>query len=447
MRERNNTEELIYELHKDINARGVMVDTQLLDGAVAIITQMRLRARMTLRRLTGDPAGDKPKPFAAWLSKWLGREVGVSSEDLDTIVSTDSVVMQAINARKILNRTSLSKFQAIADRIDADGRLRNMYVYQGALTGRWTSVNVQLHNLPRSGMTEFDLENAVNIISTGDYSQAYKAYGQKLPDVLASLVRACFVAPAGKLLAVADYSAIESRVLAWLADENWKLEVFAKTGRIYEATASRMFGVAESEVTPEMRACGKIADLALGFGGGIGALERMGGGMWSMARKERIVRSWRDANVHICRYWSRLEGLIRGMVEGERRVCGKIMLEYKLNALIVSLPSGRLMIYPGIKKSGRNMSYMQDGVVKKIYGGLLTENIVQAIARDILAEAMLRVDTESSRIVMHTHDELVVEVGENYVLRTIAQRMEQVPAWAEGLPLRVEEFVTRHYRK
>lgn len=457
----NNTEERIYALHNRINARGVQIDTDLLDGAISIVNQMRLRSQTTIRRITKSQNGEKPKALAAWLSQKIGCEIeSVSNQALECIqrYATDRDILQVVQARMILNRTSLSKFQAIADKLDADGRLRNMYVYQGAHTGRWTSVDVQLHNLPRSGMTDKDLDKAIEIVSKGDYSLAYKTYEEELPDILAALVRACFTAPEGKILAVADYSAIESRVLAWLAGEEWKLKVFRTTGRIYEATAAKMFGIPEREITSEQRSCGKVADLALGYGGGIGAIEKKGGiHGWKIMQMEKMVRSWRDANRKIVSFWRTLERIIKDLQEGESCNLEKITLTWNDGTLVVSLPSGRSLIYPDMERYG-NMSYMQDGVRKKIYGGLLTENIVQAIARDILAEAMLRVDDDYKyKIVMHTHDELIVEIFDmscfeihqvrDWDVIELCRRMEQAPEWAEGLPLKVEEFVTRHYKK
>lgn len=459
----DTTEGRILALHNTINARGVQVDTDLLEGAISIVNQMRLRAQTTIRRITKSQSGEKPKALAAWLSQKIGCEIeSVSNQALEFIqeYATDRDILRVVQARMILNRTSLSKFQAIADRLDIDGRLRNMYVYQGAHTGRWTSVDVQLHNLPRSGMGEEELEKAVAAISTGDYSYANMIYGQDLPDVLAGLIRACFTAPKGRMLAVADYSAIEARVLAWLADEQWKLHVFRTTGRIYEETAARMLGGREDQVTKEQRNVGKVADLALGFGGGVGAIIRMGGQRygWTKEQMEDMVHSWRFINRRITRYWMTLERRVKKLWKGVREDFGKITLLWEDDALIISLPSGRELTYPGLQKSLLGISYLQDGERKPLYGGLLTENIVQAIARDILAEAMLKVEGENDySIVMHTHDELVVEVKDcmhegnevirDWDLQEIIRRMETAPAWAEGLPLKVEGFVTRHYTK
>lgn len=456
-------EQQVFRLHEQINARGVCIDRELAEGAVCIIRQMKMRARAELRRLTGLQDADRPQVFANWLTNRVGKRVtSVSNDNLQELARKvkDDNVLAAIRCRQILGRTSYSKYDAIVRNVDADGRLRNMYVYQGAHTGRWSSTGVQLHNLPRAGRwTDLqELETAVSIVRTGDYSAAYMSYGDDLPAVMASLIRACFTAPEDRILAVADFSAIEARVLAWLAGEEWKLEVFGTTGKIYEATAAKMFGIPVEAVTKEQRDKGKVSELSLGFGGGTGALRRQkGGDALGFQEAANMVEAWRKANPRIVRLWVQVEEAARRIQPGEDIMLGKIRMSMRNGTLIVSLPSGRELAYPDLR-GGERLSYTMDGVRKDLYGGKLVENIVQAIARDIQASAMLRVAGEGDYdIVMHTHDELVAEIDNVTRLLTpelhdwdideIVRRMEVVPEWAAGLPLKVEGFVTRHYTK
>ncbi|NCX93764.1 MAG: hypothetical protein EBX40_03705, partial [Gammaproteobacteria bacterium] len=355
------------------------------------------------------------------------------------------------------------KYAAMTAVTCSGGRARGLFQFYGAnRTGRWAGRLIQLQNLPRNDMKTLGL--ARDIVSTGDTDTLELLYSN-IPDVLSQLIRTSFVPAPGMQLAVADFSAIEARVIAWLAGEKWRLEVFNTHGKIYEASASQMFKVPIEAVTKgsDYRQRGKVAELALGYGGGPNALISMGALNMGVPEDElpALVAVWRRSNPAICRLWVDLETCaVRAVDTGQPQVYKSLKFYVWKNVLFIKLPSGRELAYPKptlveSKFGGLQLKYMGvDQYTKKwgwitTYGGKITENVVQAIARDCLSTAILRVHDTGYRIVIHVHDEIVVEVLEDdsKALEELELLMAEPIKWAPGLPLRADGYTAKYYHK
>ena len=452
----------LYRLDQHINDRGVLVDMGLVEQAIAC---ERLHKEIVTKRAYELTGLENPNSVAQ-LKGWLG-DMGMEAESLskkavaEMIAETDGEVEELLRLRLMLAKTSVKKYEAIERSACSDGRVHGMLMFYGAnRSGRWSGKNVQLHNLPKNYLP--DLELARELVKQGRFEDIELLY-DSTPNVLSELIRTAFIPKPGCRFVVADFSAIEARVLAWLSGEQWRLDVFTSHGKIYEASASSMFHVPMEEITKgsTLRQKGKLAELGLGFGGAAGALISMGALDMGLTEEELppLVAAWRKANPHITQFWWDVDAAaIKAVTEKQKTKVGKIIFEYKSGILFITLPSGRKLSYVkprmAVNKFGRDgLTYEGISENKKwsrieTYGPKLVENIVQGTARDLLAEAMLRVEKKGYPIVMHCHDEIIAEVPEGTgSVDEMCEIMAVQPEWAEGLPLRADGFECRFYKK
>ena len=452
----------LYRIDQRINDRGVLVDMKLVRNAVSC---ERLHKEVVTKRAYELTGLENPNSVAQ-LKGWLG-DKGMEAESLskkavaEMIAETDGEVEELLRLRLMLAKTSVKKYEAIERSACSDGRVHGMLMFYGAnRSGRWSGKNVQLHNLPKNYLP--DLELARDLVKQGRFEDIELLY-DSTPNVLSELIRTAFIPKPGCRFVVADFSAIEARVLAWLSGEQWRLDVFTSHGKIYEASASSMFHVPMEEITKgsTLRQKGKLAELGLGFGGAAGALISMGALDMGLTEEELppLVAAWRKANPHITQFWWDVDAAaIKAVTEKQKTKVGKIIFEYKSGILFITLPSGRKLSYVkprmAVNKFGRDgLTYEGISENKKwsrieTYGPKLVENIVQGTARDLLAEAMLRVEKKGYPIVMHCHDEIIAEVPEGTgSVDEMCEIMAVQPEWAEGLPLRADGFECRFYKK
>ena len=452
----------LYRLDQRINDRGVLVDMGLVEQAIAC---ERLHKEVVTKRAYELTGLENPNSVAQ-LKGWLG-DMGMEAESLskkavaEMIAETDGEVEELLRLRLMLAKTSVKKYEAIERSACSDGRVHGMLMFYGAnRSGRWSGKNVQLHNLPKNYLP--DLELARELVKQGRFEDIELLY-DSTPNVLSELIRTAFIPKPGCRFAVADFSAIEARVLAWLSGEQWRLDVFTSHGKIYEASASSMFHVPVEEITKAspLRQKGKLAELGLGFGGASGALVSMGALDMGLTEEELppLVAAWRKANPHITQFWWDVDAAaIKAVTEKQKTKVGKIIFEYKSGILFITLPSGRKLSYVkprmAVNRFGRDgLTYEGISENKKwsrieTYGPKLVENIVQGTARDLLAEAMLRVEKKGYPIVMHCHDEIIAEVPEGSgSVDEMCEIMAVQPKWAEGLPLRADGYSCSFYQK
>ena len=454
----------LYILDQRINDRGVMIDRTLVSRAVRMDAIYKARLNVRAKMLTGLENPNSVAQLKVWLKEKTGKDVtSLNKADMPGLLQdvSDSVVSEVLEIRAEMGRTSPKKYQAMLDTVCNDGRIRGLTQFYGAArTGRWAGRLVQLQNLPRNSMN--DLDFARQVVLDDDLDLLELCYGN-VPDVLSQLVRTAFIAPEGKTFAVCDFSAIEARVIAWLAGEEWVLEVFRSHGKIYEATAARMYRCSIDEITKTdpRRQKGKIAVLALGYGGGVAALEAMGGERMGLSEDEMsgIVMQWRSSNPGIVELWSEVQTAAMKAVRS-RQTVRTHGLEFSMHGddMTVRLPSGRLLVYPSMKTvtnrfGGAGLSYLGVNQTTRkwsrceTYGGKLTENIVQAIARDCLAEALARTEAAGIPVVFHVHDELICEVDGESRLDELKEIFRTPPDWAPGLPLKGDGYCTPYYKK
>jgi DNA polymerase len=402
----------------------------------------------------------------AQLKDWLvGRGVEVenlSKKNVQELVGeTEGEVKEALKLRLLMAKTSVRKYEALERAVCSDGRVHGLLQFYGAnRTGRWAGRLVQVQNLPQNHLE--DLKLARDLVKEGRFEDIELLFGNT-PGVLSELIRTAFVPKEGHRFIVADFSAIEARVISWLAGEKWRLEVFASHGKIYEAAASMMFHVPIEEVTKgsPLRQKGKISELACGYGGGVGALKAMGALEMGVEEDELqgLIDNWRAANPRIVNFWWEVDkAAITAVKERTKTRTHGIIFTYQSGMLFVTLPSGRDLVYVKPKlmlnKFGREgLTYEGIGATKKwerieTYGPKIVENIVQATSRDLLADAMLRLDQAGFAIVAHVHDEVICEVpeGESSV-EEICSFMSKGPKWAQGLPLTADGYECKFYQK
>lgn len=461
-------EKALYALDQRINDRGVLVDMTLVDNAVRMDTIYKARLNVEAQQITGLSNPNS----ATQLREWLGGRTGLQLDTLrkadlpDIKGSTeDEDVHRVLQIRAEMAKTSNKKYEAMQKTVCRDSRVRGLLQYHGTRTGRWAGRLVQMQNLPQNHISDLGL--ARELLRDGDMDAMSLCYGN-VPDTLSQLIRTAFVAPDGETFAVCDFSAIEARVLAWLAGEEWVLEVFRGHGKIYEATAAQMYRCSVEEIskTDPRRQKGKLAVLALGYQGGTGALAAMGGERMGLSAEDMagIVRDWRKANPHIVKCWTNIETAAQRCVTTgiDQKVYGLIFHRRPEDGtMTIQLPSGRLLCYRSmttgtnrfgngsLKYRGVNSTTNQWGWIET-YGGKLTENIVQAIARDCLAHTLLALDRNGYPTVFHVHDEVVCEVPKEEgpeALKRIQKIFADVPDWAEGLPLKGAGYVTDYYLK
>ena len=456
------SEQVLYELDQRINDRGFKVDMDFVMQAIYCDKQFTVVATERAYELTGLENPNSVSQLKEWLSE-RGVEVeSLSKKNVKELVSeTDGEVEEALKLRLLMAKTSVRKYEAIERAVCSDGRVHGLFQFYGAnRTGRFAGRLVQVQNLPQNHLV--DLKLARDLVKEGRFEDVELLFGNT-PSVLSELIRTAFIPKEGHRFIVADFSAIEARVLSWLANERWRLEVFQSHGKIYEASASQMFHVPIDEITKgsPLRQKGKISELACGYGGGVGALKSMGALEMGVEEHELqgLIDNWRRANPHIVNFWWEVDkAAITAVKERTRTRTHGILFTYKSGMLFVTLPSGRDLVYVKPKlmlnKFGREgLTYEGIGTTKKwerieTYGPKIVENIVQAASRDILAEAMIRLDKAGFDIVAHVHDEVICEVpnGESSV-EEICSIMSENPKWSDGLPLGADGYECDFYQK
>ena len=444
-----------------MNERGVAVDVDMVEAAVYVDEAFKAEHTEELRRLTGL---SKPNSVTQ-LKEWLGT-VGMECDSLNKAAvadmkkeATDRTTKRVLELRQLLGKTSTKKYQAILDAVCADGRVRGLLQYYGAgRTGRWAGRRVQMQNLAQNHLDQ--IGDVREIVRHKDLETLEMLF-DNVPDVLSQLIRTAFVAKPGHTFLVSDYAAIEARVIAYLAGEKWRMEVFAKGGDIYCSSASQMFKVPVEKhgVNGHLRQKGKIAELACGYGGGVGALKAFGADKMGLTESEMldIVTQWRQASPTIPRFWRDTENAAKRALENPGKTftipCGvKYMRD--ADALRCRLPSGRILSYWGARlDNDGNICFMgQNQTTRKwektdTWGGKLVENIVQAYARDCLAVALLRLDEAGYQITFHVHDEIIAEAPEGSRWEDMAEIMGRPIDWAPGLLLRGDGYETKFYMK
>lgn len=450
-----------YILDQQINDRGIQLDMDLVTEAIRCEERSRGELTQLMKEIT---ALDNPNSVAQ-MKAWLA-DNGLETDTLgkaavkELLKTAPGNLAEVLTFRQSLAKSSVKKYTAMENVVCSDGRARGLLQFYGAnRTGRWAGRLIQVQNLPQNHLS--DLAQARGLVKSGDF-EAIEALYDSVPGVLSELIRTAFVPKRGYNFIVADFSAIEARVIAWLAGEVWRNEVFATHGKIYEASASQMFQVPIEEITKgsPLRQKGKIAELALGYGGSVGALKAMGALDMGVAEEELqpLVNAWRTANQKIVRLWWDVDKAAMTAVR-ERTVTQThgIRFECISGMLFITLPSGRRLAYvkPKIGQNrfgSESVTYEGVGATKKwerieSYGPKLVENVVQAISRDILCYAMRRLDKMGLSIVMSVHDEVVIEAPHGVSLEVICCCMGETPPWAKGLLLRADGFLCPFYKK
>lgn len=448
-----------YHIDQEINDRGVAIDLPLVRQAIDMDARSRSELTEAMRQLT-----ELENPNSVQQMKQFLTENGLEVDSLGKKVVAELIKTAPPELRRILAlrqqlaKSSIRKYQSMINAVCSDGRARGMFQFYGAnRTGRWAGRLIQLQNLPQNHLP--DLEHARAIVRSGDYDSVEMLY-EDVPDTLSQLIRTAFIPKDGCKFIVSDFSAIEARVIAWMAGESWRQEVFASGGDIYCASASQMFKVPVEKhgINGHLRQKGKIAELALGYGGSVGALKAMGALEMGLTEDELypLVEAWRQTNPNIVSFWWDVDRAAMEAVKFRHDAdTHGIHFEYKSGMLFITLPSGRKLAYvkPKIgtnKFGGQCITYEGIGGTKKwerleTYGARLVENIVQATSRDILCYAMRTLRCCS--ITMHIHDELVIEADPRMSLKAVCEQMGRTPPWAEGLQLNADGYETTFYKK
>lgn len=461
------SERQLWALDQRINDNGVLLDNAVIDGALQVDIKMRYQLTNEVIKLTGVENPNSLPQITGWIRQ---KQPELKFDTFDKTARAELLkrddllpeVRKVIEIKNLLSKTSCKKYQAMKDMKCSDGRVHGMLQFYGASrTGRWSGRGVQVQNLPQNHLD--DLDGARNTVKTASYEVLEQLYDSPA-DVLSQLIRTAFIAPANHRFIVADFSAIEARVIAWLADEKWRMQVFADGGDIYCASASQMFKVPVEKhgINGHLRQKGKVAELACGYGGGVNALKAFGADKMGMTQQEMeaTIKQWREASPHICKLWRSVEDSVKKAIRTKMVIVGDKGIKYKYYApwLFIKLPSGRKLAYykPRIEQEegfGERITYegaMLAGGWGRNYtwGGKLVENLVQGIARDCLAVSMLRLAKAGYKIVMHVHDEVILE--EPYgtgSLENACAIMGQAIDWAPDLLLRADGYETEYYKK
>lgn len=456
-------EQELYVIDQIINDRGIRVDERLIDSAIrfdAIYTDI---CKRSFDNLTEGVNPKSSKQVKEYLNSIGIEALSVDKETIQSILDNtkDEKLKRILDLKLKLGKTSIKKYERMKSCICNDGCIRGLLQFYGASrTGRWAGRLVQVHNLPQNHLD--NLEDVRGLIVNGDYDLVEMLY-DNIPDVLSQLIRTAFIPSEGKKFIVCDFSAIEARVIAYLADEKWRIEVFETHGKIYEASASQMFKVPLESInkSSQLRQKGKIAELALGYGGSVGALKQMGAINMGLEEEELqgLVDSWRLANPNITRFWRTVEKSAINAVKGIASIIDKgIKFKREDGILFITLPSGRRLAYvkPRIvlnRFGSESIVYKGvNGTTKaweeiETYGGKLVENIVQAVARDCLAESIKRLHKRGYRIIFHVHDEVILESDKDIKVEDIESIMAEPIKWAEGLNLSAAGFEADFYKK
>lgn len=464
-------EDELYTADQEINDRGVLIDRQLVANAERFDTEYKAILAHQAKTLTGLDNPNSPAQLKRYLADMTGSEVETLNKkvlaDLKDQLAEYPDAQELIELRQDMAKTSSKKYTAMLKCVCEDGRIHGLLQFYGAArTGRWAGRLVQVQNLPQNHLVSLDY--ARSLVRRGDLEEFTDNYSNPT-HVLSELIRTSFIAAPGHTFHVCDFSAIEARVIAWLAGENWVLDVFREGGDIYCRTASKMFGVPVEKhgANAELRQKGKIAVLALGYGGGVSALEAMGGARLGLSEDEEreIVKLWRGSNDNIVKLWTTLEtAAVKAIRTGEDvRINRGIVVGRKWGMLTITLPSGRTLCYPrvsiGIERNdgwrgdheiieyeGTNQTTKKWGKIRT-YGGKLTENVVQAIARDILGIVILRAREAGLPVVFHIHDEIVVEAAPGQTLEQVEALFSKPISWCTDLPLKGAGYTTPYYLK
>ena len=447
-----------YHLDQQINDRGIGVDRTLVRGAIDIDERSREELTARLRELTMLDNPNSVQQMKDWLAANGLQTDALGKKQVAELLKTAPEPLKSVLVlRQQLAKSSVKKYQAMENAVCADGRVRGCFQFYGARTGRWAGRNIQLQNLPQNKMA--DLEQARSLVRAGDYDSVRLLY-DSTPDVLSQLIRTALIPSPGKTFFVSDFSAIEARVIAWLAGEQWRQQVFAEGKDIYCASASQMFGVPVEKhgVNGHLRQKGKIAELALGYGGSVGALKAMGAIEMGLKEDELkpLVDAWRTANPQIVKLWWEVDRAVtRAVSDRTATETHGIRFTCQSGMLFIALPSGRQLAYvkPRIGENqfgGSAITYMGTNAAKQwarleSYGPKFVENIVQAISRDILCHAMQAL--RDCAIVAHVHDEVILEADPGMSLEAVCERMGRTPPWAQGLLLRADGYATPFYKK
>lgn len=448
-----------YHQDQEINDRGIALDMELVENAIQMDTQSRNELTAAIQRLTALENPNSVQQMKAWLA-----DNGLETETLgkkavaELLQDCPPELREVLLLRQQLAKSSVKKYIAMKNAVCADGRARGMFMFYGAnRTGRFSGRLIQLQNLPQNKMP--DLGVARDLVRSGDYEQVKLLYDD-VPDTLSQLIRTAFIPAPGYKFVVSDFAAIEARVIAWLAGEAWRQKVFLEGGDIYCASASAMFHVpvVKHGVNGHLRQRGKVAELALGYGGSVGALKAMGALEMGVPEEELkpLVDAWRESNPNIVRLWWDVDrAVMEAVIDKSETKTHGIRFACTSGMLFITLPSGRRLSYvkPQIGNNqfgGDAITYMGIGSTKKwerleSYGPKFCENIVQAISRDILCYAMGTLRT--SRIVAHVHDELIIECPPEVSLQAVSEQMGRTPPWAPGLVLRADGDEMAYYQK
>lgn len=455
-----------YIIDQEINDTGILIDIDMAQQAVDMDERFGAEISKKVTEITGVDNPNSPSQLKKWLSNALGKDItSLAKDNVIRLLSetNDEAVREVLESRLLLAKSSTKKYVAMINCLCYDGRAHGLFQFLGAnRTGRWAGRLIQLQNLPQNHMR--DLEQARAMVASGDYELTCMMYG-KVPDVLSELIRTAFIAPEGCTFAVSDFSAIEARVLSWVAQEDWRMEVFRTHGKIYEASASMMFGVPIESVTKgsDLRQRGKTAELALGYQGAEGAMEKMDrDNRIPKHERKTIVTKWRKANPKIVKLWKAVEECaIQTIKTHKTTACGFCKFHYDGGVFRIELPSGRSLFYNkpsrGVNRFGGESILFKgmDQIIKQwtdieTYGGKLVENIIQAISRDLLAYSMQRLRSEGFKMVMHVHDEIICEVREEESekqLKKMCEIMGEEVPWAPGLLLVADGYTTPFYKK
>lgn len=448
-----------YHLDQEINDRGIGVDMELVRQAIAIDARSRERLTAAMRELTELENPNSVQQMKQWLA-----DQGMETDTLgkkavaELVKTAPEPLREVLSLRQQLAKSSVKKYAAMENAVCADGRAHGMFQFYGAnRTGRFSGRLIQLQNLPQNHMG--DLAEARALVRSGNYEALSMLY-EDIPDTLSQLIRTAFVPQNGRKFIVADFSAIEARVIAWFAGERWRLKVFEDGGDIYCASASQMFHVPVEKhgVNGHLRQKGKIAELALGYGGSVGALKSMGALEMGLAEEELqpLVDAWRSSNPMITQFWWDVDRAVKDCIR--QRVPTEthgLRFDYRSAMLFITLPSGRRLAYvkPRIGENrfgGESVTYMGVSGTKKwerleSYGPKFVENIVQGTARDILCYAMQTL--KNCAIVAHVHDEIIIEADRRMSVEAVCEQMGRTPPWAKGLKLRADGYECEFYQK
>ena len=448
-----------YDIDQEINDRGVRIDMELVEQAIQMDARSRQELTDAMKRMTALENPNSVQQMKQWLS-----DNGMETDSLGKKVVAELLktappeLAEVLTLRQQLAKSSVRKYQAMEKTVCSDNRARGMFMFYGAnRTGRFSGRNIQLQNLPQNHLP--DLAEARALVRSGDFDAVELLY-EDVPDTLSQLIRTAFIPRDGAQFLVADFSAIEARVIAWFAGETWRQEVFSTGGDIYCASASQMFKVPVEKhgINGHLRQKGKIAELALGYGGSVGALKAMGALEMGLTEEElpQLVDAWRQSNPNIVKFWWAVDRAVMEAVRYKHTTTDYgLTFSCRSGMLFITLPSGRKLAYvkPKVgtnKFGGECITYEGIGSTKKwerldSYGPKFVENIVQATARDILCYAMRTLRCCS--IVMHIHDELVIEADPRMSLDAVCEQMGRTPPWAKGLLLRADGYATPFYKK